>query len=88
VAFINGFNLGRYWPVTGPQVTLYVPGCHLKPYPAVNELILLELEKANSPQYYVSFVPEPILDKLPPGETQLNQWLAPEADATVLVTNT
>ena len=20
VAFINGFNLGRYWPVMGPQV--------------------------------------------------------------------
>jgi beta-galactosidase len=68
VAFINGFNLGRYWPITGPQVTLYVPGCHLKPYPAVNELILLELEKANSPQYYISFVPEPVLDKLPPGD--------------------
>jgi hypothetical protein len=50
-------------------VTLYVPGCHLKPYPDVNEIILLELEKANSPQYYVSFVPEPILDKLPPGDT-------------------
>jgi len=70
VAFINGFNLGRYWPITGPQVTLYVPGCHLKPYPAVNELILLELEKANSPQYYVSFVPEPVLDKLPPGKSE------------------
>ena len=25
VAFVNGFNLGRYWPVKGPQVTLYVP---------------------------------------------------------------
>lgn len=21
VAFVNGFNLGRYWPVMGPQVT-------------------------------------------------------------------
>ncbi|CAN8028407.1 unnamed protein product [Ixodes persulcatus] len=26
VAFINGINLGRYWPKKGPQVTLYLPG--------------------------------------------------------------
>jgi beta-galactosidase len=70
VAFINSFNLGRYWPITGPQVTFYVPGCYLKLYPAVNELIMLELDKANSPQYYVSFVPEPVLDKLPPGNSE------------------
>ncbi|XP_055604075.1 beta-galactosidase isoform X2 [Uranotaenia lowii] len=25
VIFINGFNLGRYWPLVGPQITLYVP---------------------------------------------------------------
>lgn len=25
IVFINGFNLGRYWPVVGPQVTIYVP---------------------------------------------------------------
>jgi hypothetical protein len=96
VAFINGFNIGRYWPILGPQVTLYVPGCTLKPYPALNELILLELEKANSPQYTVSFVPDPILDKQPPAQTvtnniahflvppQLNQGPEPEASATVL----
>jgi hypothetical protein len=90
VAFINGFNLGRYWPILGPQVTLYVPGCHLKSYPDFNELILLELEKANSPEYNVNFVPEPILDKQPPVGTltehtahfpmpqQLNQGPAPE----------
>ncbi|KAG7225826.1 hypothetical protein INR49_014347 [Caranx melampygus] len=23
--WVNGFNLGRYWPVRGPQVTLFVP---------------------------------------------------------------
>ncbi|XP_037080496.1 beta-galactosidase-like [Pollicipes pollicipes] len=43
VAFVNGFNLGRYWPVQGPQVTLYVPGVLLK---ASNRLTLLELESA------------------------------------------
>lgn len=25
VAYLNGFNLGRYWPTRGPQVTLYAP---------------------------------------------------------------
>lgn len=28
VVFVNGHNLGRYWQ-TGPQQTLYVPGCWL-----------------------------------------------------------
>ncbi|XP_065844297.1 beta-galactosidase-like [Oscarella lobularis] len=64
-AFINGFNLGRYWPVMGPQVTLYVPGIHLLPHPQQNELILFELIKSpcgsdlNSCK--VSFVDQPIL---------------------------
>ena len=43
VAFVNGFNLGRYWPGQGPQVTLYLPGTLLK---ASNRLTLLELESA------------------------------------------
>ncbi|KAJ7380055.1 Beta-galactosidase-1-like protein [Desmophyllum pertusum] len=30
-AFVNGFNIGRYWPVVGPQVTLYVPASTLYP---------------------------------------------------------
>ena len=46
VAFINGFNLGRYWPIVGPQKTLYVPRTLLKPYPANNSLILLEQDHA------------------------------------------
>ena len=24
VAFVNGHNLGRYWPIMGPQVILYI----------------------------------------------------------------
>lgn len=41
VAFINGFNLGRYWSI-GPQKTLYIPEPLLKT--GENELILFELE--------------------------------------------
>ncbi|SIS61664.1 beta-galactosidase [Filimonas lacunae] len=29
IVFVNGHNLGRYWQ-TGPQLTLYVPGCWLQ----------------------------------------------------------
>lgn len=46
VAFVNGINVGRYWPVTGPQVTLYVPATYLIPSPGVNTIIMFELEGA------------------------------------------
>ncbi|EEC10860.1 conserved hypothetical protein [Ixodes scapularis] len=46
VAFINGINLGRYWPKRGPQVTLYLPGAFMLPYPEENRLFLLEMEGA------------------------------------------
>lgn len=44
VAFLNGFNLGRYWPTVGPQVTLYAPAHLFKAPPAINTLILFETE--------------------------------------------
>jgi beta-galactosidase len=40
-AFINGFNLGRYWS-RGPQRTLYVPGPLIRA--GSNELAILELQ--------------------------------------------
>jgi beta-galactosidase len=40
VAFVNGFNLGRYWTV-GPQLTLYVPAPLLRA--GENELIVFEV---------------------------------------------
>jgi len=46
VAFLNGFNLGRYWPVVGPQITLYAPANLFKAYPAENRLTLFELEES------------------------------------------
>lgn len=44
MAFVNGINIGRYWPSAGPQVTLYVPATYLVPSPGVNNIVLLELE--------------------------------------------
>ena len=46
VAFVNGFNLGRYWPVKGPQKTLYVPGIYLNTNTRLNELILFEIDRS------------------------------------------
>ncbi|GIO29593.1 MULTISPECIES: glycoside hydrolase family 35 protein [Paenibacillus] len=46
VAFINGFNLGRYWDI-GPQKALYVPGPLLRE--GENELIVFELHGMQEP---------------------------------------
>lgn len=44
--YINGFNLGRYWPVAGPEETLYVPGSLMSNAPHPTEVLLLELDGA------------------------------------------
>lgn len=46
VAFINGFNLGRYWEV-GPAGTLYIPGPLLRA--GENEIVLFETDGLNGP---------------------------------------
>ncbi|XP_076018076.1 beta-galactosidase-1-like protein [Genypterus blacodes] len=43
--WINGVNLGRYWPARGPQQTLYVPG-PLISTTEPNNITVLELERA------------------------------------------
>ncbi|WP_077328673.1 glycoside hydrolase family 35 protein [Virgibacillus siamensis] len=45
-AFLNGFNLGRYWNI-GPQQTLYIPAPLLKT--GVNELVIFELHGMEKP---------------------------------------
>ncbi|XP_003962025.1 beta-galactosidase-1-like protein [Takifugu rubripes] len=57
--WINGINLGRYWPSRGPQQTLYVPGPLLsatKP----NNITVLELEGAPA-HLRVLFIDRPLL---------------------------
>ncbi|XP_038652639.1 beta-galactosidase [Scyliorhinus canicula] len=64
--WINGFNLGRYWPTRGPQITLYVPA-HILSTSAANNITVLELEEApcggalNS-SCAVQFVDTPVLN--------------------------
>jgi beta-galactosidase len=57
VAWVNGFNLGRYW-ARGPQQTLYVPAPLLQP--GANELVVLELHPSRARQ--VEFLDHPLLD--------------------------
>ncbi|XP_007464990.1 PREDICTED: beta-galactosidase-like, partial [Lipotes vexillifer] len=63
--WINGFNLGRYWPARGPQMTLFVPQ-HILVTSAPNTVIVLELERApcgdGGPELCtVEFVDRPVI---------------------------
>uniref|UniRef100_K9J2B7 Beta-galactosidase n=1 Tax=Desmodus rotundus TaxID=9430 RepID=K9J2B7_DESRO len=63
--WINGFNLGRYWPARGPQMTLFVPR-HILVTSAPNTIVVLELERApcrDSPPEpcIVEFVDKPVI---------------------------
>ena len=58
VAFVNDFNLGRYWTAKGPQKTLFVPANILKPTPAANRIVVFEIDSAPCvpPDYTRCFV--------------------------------
>uniref|UniRef100_A0A3Q3WHK2 Beta-galactosidase n=1 Tax=Mola mola TaxID=94237 RepID=A0A3Q3WHK2_MOLML len=60
--WINGFNVGRYWPTRGPQVTLFVPA-NILSTAAPNNVTVLELEEApcSTEQCNVEFIATPIL---------------------------
>ncbi|XP_058801862.1 beta-galactosidase-like [Phymastichus coffea] len=58
-AFVNDRNLGRYWPLVGPQMTLYVPAAYLKE--GKNTLVLVELEYVPANRK-INFQTIPVLD--------------------------
>ena len=60
-AFVNGFNLGRYW-TTGPQLTLYCPGPVLKK--GTNEVIIFETDDVADIQH-ISMDDTPQIDTIP-----------------------
>ncbi|XP_039541610.1 beta-galactosidase isoform X1 [Pimephales promelas] len=61
--WINGFNVGRYWPSRGPQVTLFVPA-HLLSTSVQNNITVLELEAApcSSGSCVVEFTDTPVIN--------------------------
>ena len=63
-AYVNGFNLGRYWPAAGPQDTLYVPANVLLSGQQLSKLVLVELDRAPcdvGSTCVVEFVTTPVL---------------------------
>ena len=62
VIFINDFNIGRYWPSVGSQVTLYVPGCYLRASPHKNTIVVFETDYIPENKEIV-FRDEAILEK-------------------------
>ncbi len=69
-------NLGRYWPNTGPQVTLYTPGVFISAS-SRNTVALIEFESSTaceSPENcYVEFIDYPIIDSIPPTKHRKNR---------------
>lgn len=55
--FVNGFNLGRYWPLVGPQISLYIPKDLLKH--GWNTIQVIELQKVPA-NLKMSFINGPI----------------------------
>lgn len=43
IVFVNGENLGRYWPLVGPQITLYVPSPILQV--GSNRIVVVEYQQ-------------------------------------------
>ena len=75
VAIINGVNLGRYWPLMGPQETLYVPSVYLR-CGNKNSITLFEQEKPACPgkvKCSIAFVAKPQIDG--PTPVQLGESL-------------
>ncbi|XP_071667030.1 beta-galactosidase-1-like protein isoform X2 [Patagioenas fasciata] len=59
--WINGCNLGRYWPRHGPQQTLFVPGSVLH-VGRPNNITVLELEGA-PPDPFLLFLDQPLFNR-------------------------
>lgn len=61
--YVNGNNLGRYWPLKGPQITMYLPKYFLS---KSNLFLIFELEKPDNCETqsldvcYISFRDAPI----------------------------
>ena len=71
LAFVNGHNLGRYWPGMGPQVTLYVPRPFL--VSGVNTLVLFELERDRRNTMLVNLTNRHIINGTTPDNYQESQ---------------
>ncbi|CAK5079142.1 unnamed protein product [Meloidogyne enterolobii] len=80
IAMVNGFNVGRYWPLLGPQMTLFVPGAVMK---NENFVLLLELtgrQKSKSLQF--DFLAQPLYNGEEERQFQKDQPLLERDDVS------
>ncbi|KAM0938187.1 putative beta-galactosidase [Dioscorea sansibarensis] len=56
IVFVNNFNIGRFWPVKGPQCSLYVPAPILQG--GENVVVILELHSPH-PELILNLVENP-----------------------------
>jgi len=79
VLFINGFNVGRYWPTEGPQKTLYVPATFLKGNCQENKIVVFEQDKAacyrkkGNNSCTIEFVTQPVINGTVPVQMMKSQ---------------
>ncbi|XP_016850300.1 beta-galactosidase-1-like protein isoform X2 [Anolis carolinensis] len=73
--WINGFNLGRFWPTRGPQQTLFVPGSILSSS-TINTVVVLELQNAPEKPKLL-FLDRPLLNgtQISTHKNQMQIWL-------------
>ncbi|KAA3489249.1 Beta-galactosidase 17-like protein [Gossypium australe] len=83
IAFVNEFNIGRYWPTSGPQCNLYIPAPILRQ--GENVLVIFELESPN-PELMVDSVDQPDFT-CGPGQVSVHQNEDGKASASLLTSN-
>ncbi|PPR84394.1 hypothetical protein GOBAR_AA36319 [Gossypium barbadense] len=83
IAFVNEFNIGRYWPTSGPQCNLYIPAPILRQ--GENVLVIFELESPN-PELMVDSVDQPDFT-CGPGQASVHQNEDGKASASLLTPN-
>jgi beta-galactosidase len=59
IMYVNGIHIGRYWPLAGPQMTMYIPKDLLKS--GTNVIVIIEYQKAPL-DGLVTFTDTPQLD--------------------------
>uniref|UniRef100_A0A1B6JXA2 Beta-galactosidase n=1 Tax=Homalodisca liturata TaxID=320908 RepID=A0A1B6JXA2_9HEMI len=76
ILYVNGYNLGRYWPEMGPQMSLYLPGSFLRQN---NTVLVMELG-IRHPNTTLRLVAEPVVNLIQHShghnDSQINVQLA------------
>lgn len=75
--FVNGQNMGRYWPAKGPQVRLYIPKYALRT--GNNTIVLAEMEKnpcAFFTDCYIELMDTPLINATVKADTSREETVS------------